>query len=181
MPEVILPKEVDLEKTGRGGMALVHYAFDYNHWEFRLETGADRGTDCAFEYIDEDNQWHHATIRGQVKGTKSPDSYRLKTEDCFSYSLEIKTINYALRSRDAFLLFFCDLINSKVYYLAIQDYFIENESRYKNLEEKNGGTMALHIPIANVVTKDDDSALVELAKCTYTFRNNRVSKERNDG
>lgn len=181
MADTVLPYEVEMEKTGRGGMALVHFAFNYDHWEFRQETGADKGRDCAFEYIDEDNSWPNATIRGQVKGTKTPDSYRLKNEECFSYKLERKTINYALRSNDAFLLLLADLVNNKVYYLPIQDYFIENESEYATLEKKNDGGMMLHIPIANVVTKDEDAALVELAKCTYTFRQNRVHKEKNDG
>lgn len=178
--ETVLPKEADIEKTGRGGVALLHYAFNYDHWEFRQETGADKGRDCAFEYVDEENSWHNGIIRGQVKGTKTPDSYRLKTKDCFSYNLDRKTINYALRSNDAFLLFLCDLVNEKVYYLPIQDYFIENESEYDTLEKKNDGGMMVHIPTANIVTRDDDSALVDLAQSSYCFREGRVCKVRTD-
>ena len=175
MPEIVLPKEVDIAKTGRGGMALVHSAFDYNHWEFRQETGADVGRDCTFEYIDENKTWNNDIIRGQVKGTEKPDSYKLVRKECFSYPLDRKTINYALRSKDAFLLFLCDLVNRKVYYLPIQDFFIKNETKYETLYEKNDGRMNLHIPTLNEVTSDD-SSLIQLAKSTYTFRYGRVYK-----
>lgn len=180
MVEAVLPQEVDMEKTGRGGMALVHYVFNYDHWEFRQETGTDKGRDCAFEYIDEKNTWHNALIRGQVKGTKTLDSYRLKKEKCISYKLDRKTINYALRSKEAFLLFLCDLVDEKVYYLPIQDYFIDNESEYDTLVKKDSGGMMLHIPIKNVVTRDDDSALIELTRFSYSFRQTKVYKERTD-
>lgn len=181
MADVVLPQEVDMEKVGRGGIALVHFTFSYDHWEFRLEIGADKGRDCTFEYIDEDNRWPNARIECQVKGTKKLESYKLKNENCFSYYIERKTINYALRSNNAFILLLGDLVHNKVYYLSIQDYFIEDESRYETLESKNDGGMMLHIPIENMVTNDDDSALVELAKCTYSFKKGRVHKEKNDG
>ena len=73
------------------------------------------------------------------------------------------------------MLFLCDLVNRKVYYLPIQDFFIKNETKYETLYEKNDGKMNLHIPTLNEVTSDD-SSLIQLAKSTYTFRYDRVYK-----
>lgn len=174
MSSRVLPKENEnTEKTGRGGMALIHYTLNPDHWEFRLETGADKGRDCAFEYIDENSEWHNGIIRCQVKGTKTPETYKISSGD-FSYPIEKKTINYALRSRDAFILFLCDLVNEKVYYLPIQDYFIKNPEEYKRLE-KDTKNMNLHIPVKNVVTRTEDAAIVLLANKAYSFTNGIVN------
>lgn len=170
----VFPKENDPEKKGRGGMALVHYFFNYNRWEYRQEVGADRGRDCILEYIAED-EWQNGQLSGQVKGTTIINSYRLKTEDCFSFPLEKKTINYALHSKNAFLLLLCDLIEEKVYYLPIQDYFIDDQSLYERLE-KETDKMSLRIPTSNIVKRDDDHALVMLTKASYVFKDGRVIK-----
>ena len=172
----VLPRESDrdIENVGRGGLALVHYAFDYNHWEFRQETGADRGTDCILEYID-GKEWHHSVIKGQIKGTKIAEYYLLKSGEYFSFPLEKRTINYALRSNDSFLLFFSDLKNEIVYYLSIQDYFINNPDEYVRLE-KETNSMNMWIPVVNIVRKDDDSDLVQLSKASYSFVSGRVQK-----
>ena len=180
MSDVILPREVEEEKIGRGGMVLAHAAFNYEHWDFRLESGSDVGRDCSFEYVDDHNSWFNRTLHAQVKATKVPDNYKLKTKDCFSFCLEIKTINYALRSNDAFLLLFCVLTTKKVYYLPIQDYFINNEEMYEKLEMKNKGKIALHIPFKNIVNADNEAELIELTRASYCFRNNRVHKEFTD-
>ena len=179
MSETIFPKETnDLEKTGRGGMALLHYSLNYNHWEYRQETGADKGRDCSLEYI-EGAEWHNSCLRGQVKGTRTPNSYLLKSGTHFSYQLEKKTINYALRSKDAFILFLCDLTNEKVYYLPIQDYFINNPENYEKLE-KDTEKMNIRIPVANVLLRDDDEELVKLSYASYNYNNNKVYKTMSD-
>lgn len=179
MSKAIFPREKDdLEKTGRGGVALLHYALNYNHWEFRQETGADKGRDCSIEYIEGD-EWHNSCLRGQVKGTKTPNSYLLKDGKHFSYQLDKKTINYALRSKDAFVLFFCDLVHERVYYLPIQDYFINSPEHYDKLE-KDTETMNLRIPVHNIISKNDDVELIMLSRASYVFKNNRVSKAMTD-
>ena len=174
MATAILPMDIKEQGVGRGGMALIHYVFDYHHWEFRLETGIDVGRDCVFEHI-ENNEWHNGTIRCQVKGTEKPGTYLLASGNEFSYKFEKKTINYALRSRDAFLVFLCDLVNEKVYYLPIQEYFIENPKEYERLENDND-TMKLRIPLSNQITRENDQAVVQLSKIAYAFINNRVRK-----
>ena len=175
MSKMVLPKDNQINRTGSGGIALLHYAIDYEYWEFRQETGEDRGRDCVLEYIDENN-WHNHIIQGQVKGTKTPESYLLKDGKHFSYKLEKKYINYALRSSNASVLFFCDLKNDVVYYLPIQDYFIKNPDKYVNLLNAETETMKLHIPVSNIVRKNDDSELCRLANATYLFKDGKVVK-----
>lgn len=92
----------------------------------------------------------------------------------FLIPLKKKTTNYALRSRDAFVLFLCDLLNEKVYYLPIQEYFIDNPEEYKRLE-KDTKNMNLHIPVKNVVTRAEDAAIVLLANKAYSFTNGTVN------
>ena len=125
------------------------------------------------EYIDENN-WHNCIIQGQVKGTKTPESYLLKDGKHFSYKLEKKYINYALRSSNASVLFLCDLKNDIVYFLPIQDYFIENPDKYVNLANAETESMMLHIPIGNIVSRIDDSKLCKLANATYLFKDGKV-------
>ncbi|MGM9639898.1 MAG: DUF4365 domain-containing protein [Faecousia sp.] len=175
MDTAVFPKESQLGRTGSGGIALIHFAFNYEHWEFRQETGADRGRDCSIEYID-GNEWQHNTLQGQVKGTKSPETYLLKNGTHFSYPLDKKTIYYALHSPEAFLLFLCDLKHNIVYYLPIQEYFINEPEKYENLENPDTIRMNLHIPVKNTVRRDDDAELIDLAKATYIYRNNRVQR-----
>ena len=180
MCNTLLPKEQNGDKIGRGGMSLVHYSFNYEHWEFRQETGLDRGKDCSLEYIDENNEWNNSIICAQVKATKSSDTYELKSKDVFSYPLETKTLNYALRSNNAFLLLFCDLTEEIVYYLPLQDYFIENESEHEKLISNNNKTLNIHIPKTNIVRRDSDEELIELANSSYNYNNGKISKDLTD-
>ncbi len=173
--QIILPRENEINRTGSGGVALLHYAIDYEHWEFRLETGEDRGRDCILEYID-DKRWGNHIIQGQVKGTKKPETYLLKDGVHFSYKLEKRYINYALRSPCASVLFLCDLKNDIVYYLAIQEYFIDNPEKYANLLDAQTEAMMVHIPISNIVNRTDDTDLRRLAMSTYLFRNGRTER-----
>ena len=174
----ILPKEEDMEKTGRGGMGLLHFTINYDHWQFREETGADKGRDCTLEYID-GKEWANRSIQCQVKGSEAIDSYKLKKQPCFSYNLEKRTINYALRSSSPFVLFLCDLNDNIVYYLPVQDAFMENEDYYSRLA-KDTDSMNLRIPMANIMTRESDEELVELTRATYSFINGRVVKTVSD-
>lgn len=170
------PKEstVVSGESGRGGMALVHFVLNPSHWQYREETGPDVGKDVSFEYINE-HEWHDGIIRGQVKGTRILEKLTLKKEQAFSWRLDKKTINYALNSKDAFLLFVGDLNTNRVYYLPIQDFFIANPEAYEVMS-KGTKSMTLHIPFSNEVTRENDGELVELTKASYSLKDGRVIK-----
>lgn len=170
---LLLPKEEEINRTGSGGMALLHYKLNYEHWEFRLETGVDRGRDCIIEYIME-NEWHNNIIQCQVKGTKTPETYLLKNEDVFSYNLDKKYINYALGSTNASVLFLCDLKNEVVYYLPVQEFFINNPDKYINLRNTKTESLNVHIPVTCTVDKNNDIMLRKLSQTNYTLRDGVV-------
>ena len=189
----ILPLEKDTEKTGRGGMALAHKAFNYDHWQYREFTGRDVGMDCQFEYINESDEWINAALHCQVKGTKTLSHYLLKDNLTISYSLDVKTLNYALRDSSAFLLLIGDLVEEKVYYLPIQDYFIENPKMYEKLKskskervklksdgKKSDPTLNIHVPLSNLVTYENDEQLIKLAKSSYQLYEGKIIKHNSD-
>ena len=171
-----LPKDdaKEINAIGRGGMRLAHYAFDFECWEFRLGTGKDVGEDCVFEYIDE-HAWHNARLRTQVKGIRNPKTYLVAKDTEFSYPLGKEFIEYALRSSEAFVLLLCDLMNEKVYYLPLQDYFINNPEEYKRLRSDTG-TMKMRVPVTNIVDNAHNEELVALANNSYVFKDGKVSK-----
>lgn len=157
-----LPKDCSGRKIGARARQLVHCAFDVNHWEYHECTGTDHGIDCIIELI-ENEEWHNKKIEGQIKGTQKP--MLLKNENAFSFPLDIKTANYGLGSSIAFVIFFVDVDEERVYYLPLQDYFIANPTEFDRLE-KNKETINIHIPICNVVN-DSDFELQQIAKSVY--------------
>lgn len=170
------PKESTVvdEANGRGGMALVHFVLNPDHWQYREETGPDVGKDVSFEYIN-GHEWHNRIVRGQVKGTRRIEKLKLKKDRAFRWTLEKKTINYALNSKDAFLLFVADLNNNRVYYLPLQDFFITYPNAYDVLR-KDTKTMTVHIPLENEVTRENDEQIVILTKASYSIQNGIVTK-----
>lgn len=158
--EPILPKDCDERKKGSEARGIVHYKISKEHWEYHEYTGTDHGIDCIIELIEND-KYINKKIEGQIKGTSSPN--KLIKEDCFSFSMETKTINYGLSSTVAFVLFYVDIVKEEVYYLPIQDYFIANPSLYDKLGQQ---TIALHIPCDNILNKDDFE-LQQTAKSVY--------------
>ena len=157
-----LPKDCSARVIGSEARKLVHYMFSSKRWEYRECTGNDNGLDCIIELI-ENEQWTNKKLEGQIKGTINPK--KLKLKNCFSFSLDKKTINYGLSSSTAFVLFYVDVESEKVYYLPIQDYFIANPTLF-DLLEKNTSKMNLHIPLDNLVC-DEDFELQQIAKSTY--------------
>ena len=158
------PEDDNKRITGAVGRQMVHGAFSMERWEYHEITGVDRGTDCEFELV-ENGQFTNKKIHGQVKGTYHIENYETTDVNTYSFPLEIKIINYALNCSEAFVLFLADAVSSKVYYLAIQDYFIENPKEYIRLK-KNKSTVTLHIPKNNIVT-NDDFELQHIAKSVY--------------
>lgn len=157
-----LPKDCSARVIGSEARKLVHFVFSCQRWEYREVTGMDNGVDCTIELI-EDEQWTNKKLECQIKGTKNLKV--LKGEEYIPFSMEIKTINYGLSCSNTFILFYVDVVQAKVYYLALQDYFISNRELFDRLEN-NKSTVTLHIPIKNVVS-DEDSDLREHAKKLY--------------
>lgn len=157
------PKDCSAKAIGRRARAIFPNKIDVNFWEFHEQTCADNGTDMIIEYI-EDNEFKNYIIFCQIKGTTKLDKYIVK-RNCISSSVEIKTINYALNSKNAFIFVIVDVKKEIAYYLPIQDFFIAN-SAYFNKLEKNNRTINLKIPLNNIVS-DNDLKLKEIAKSTY--------------
>lgn len=157
-----LPKDVPSRVIGARARQLVHSSFNPEHWEYHEYTGCDRGIDCVVELI-EAQSWTNKKIAGQIKGTRSP--HKLKTEDAFSFPLEIKTINYGLSSSVAFVLFLVDTETETVYYLPLQDYFISDPSLFDCLKGEQD-SLNLHVPCNNIVSADDHD-LCQIAKSVY--------------
>lgn len=77
----------------------------------------------------------------------------------------MKTVNYALGSSNAFVLFLVDVTNEEVYFLPLQDYFIANPDKFK-AAENNATTVTLHLePNDNI--KKNGNFLVKIAKSLY--------------
>lgn len=157
-----LPKDCPARVIGSEARKLVHSAFSCQRWEYREVTGVDNGVDCTIELI-EDEQWTNKKLECQIKGTINLKV--LKGEEHISFSMEIKTINYGLSCSNTFILFCVDVVQEKVYYLALQDYFISNRELFDRLEN-NKSEVTLHIPIKNVVS-DEDSDLCKHVKKLY--------------
>lgn len=148
--------------TGSKARGIVHYRFPKENWEYHEYTGTDHGIDCYIELV-ENGIFVNKKIEGQIKGTETPN--KLKTKNAFSFPMDIKTIKYGLNSNSAFLLFYVDNYNEIVYYLPIQDYFIENKHLFEKLKT-NKGNINVHIPLDNIVS-EDDYKLRQIAKSVY--------------
>lgn len=96
------PIDCEPRKTGSKARAIVHYKLNAEHWDYREETGNNYERDCVIE-LSENDCWNNHKIEGQIKGMRSPEM--LKKEKCFSFTLEVKNINYALNAPGAFVLF----------------------------------------------------------------------------
>ena len=96
-----LPKDCSARVIGAEARKLVHYVFPSEHWEYHESTGIDNGLDCTIE-LAEQEEWINKKLECQIKGTRNPN--KMKSENCFSFSLDIKTITYGLSSASAFVL-----------------------------------------------------------------------------
>ena len=154
------PKDNESRKIGSRGRAIVHYQINSDHWEYHEETGNDYGRDCTLE-LSEENEWNNHKVEGQIKGT---GSIKLIENGAFvSFSMSVHTIEYALGTSTAFVLFVVDTNTSEVYYQCIQGYFIENKELFNKLEQ---GTISIRIPVSQNLVKGDE-LLQELAKVTF--------------
>ena len=158
----ILPKDKTSGVISREARKLVHNSFSAERWDYHEETGSDNGRDCIIELV-ENERFENKKIEGQIKGTTKPNM--LREERCFSFPLDVKTINYGLNSSIAFVLLYVTVEDKRVYYLSLQEYFISNPELFNKLSE-NKSTLNVHIPCDNIVC-EDDFELQQIAKSTY--------------
>ena len=142
------PKDTPERKTGSKGQAVVHFLLDADHWDYREETGNDYGRDCVIE-LSEHDEWNNHKIEGQIKGTASPK----KVGNEISFSMPVKTIEYALGSSNAFILFVADTSSNIAYFQCVQQYFIDHKDLFDKLDQK---TITIHIPVSQVLPGNDE-------------------------
>lgn len=159
------PKDDVRRKIGSKGRAIVHYVFNADHWDYKEETGGDVGRDCIIE-LSENDEWLNHKIEGQIKARSKPQY--VCGAQFVSYPMEVKTIEYALGASNAFVLFVVDAIREIVYFQCIQDYFMNNRSYYKKLDQS---TINIRIPLDQELSKDD-SLLQSWARTTFIRRSN---------
>ncbi|MCD8371844.1 MAG: DUF4365 domain-containing protein [Clostridia bacterium] len=164
------PKDNEQRKKGTRARALLPAMFDVSHWEYHEITGTDHGTDVLFEYIEND-EFHGDKLEGQIKGRSG-----LKVgEKGIPFKADIKTLNYGLACKNAYVIFLVDLDTEEdAYYLPIQDYFIANPSYYDKMQQ-NKGTYTFYFSEKNRVSFDDFE-LCEIAKSAYIMEDDRPKK-----
>lgn len=159
----IYPKDCNTRKICSKARAIFPNKLNLDYWEFHEITGTDHGTDMIIEYIEND-EFKSYKIECQIKGTTIMKKY--KTKNNISYPLDVKTINYALNCKNAFILVVVDIITEEVYYITLQDYFIANRDCFESLN-KNTSTINIHMFESDKLTKENDDDLRAVAKSTY--------------
>lgn len=164
MAKYVMDDEKALE--GRIGVSAIHYYLNAEYWHFRTASGVDIGIDFQIELI-EDAINTGRTIFCQAKSTKNPVFRYGNTTLCF-YTVKRSTMQYWLNMSNPVVLFVVDSREKPetIYYLPIQDYFIQHPEYVKELEQKDEGTYVLRIPIANKL-ESECKLLRELAKKSY--------------
>ena len=156
----LYPEDTEERKTETTARAQVIAHINTNHWDFHEETGRDFGRDFVLE-LSENNFFKNHKIESQIKGTKNPDF--IFSDQYLSYPLSVKTINYAMNASSPFVLFVVDTQNEIVYWQSIRDYS-NSESDFTEKRKKNKCSISIRIPVENILTKENDSKLCELAK-----------------
>ena len=157
-----MPIDTPQRKIGSKACAIVHYILDADHWLYREETNVDVGRDCTIE-LSRGNRWYNDKIECQVKGTTK---IKVLSNGDISFSIDTKTINYALGASNSFVLFLVDVEGEKVYYVALQEYYIANGIPFAKLEGQE--TISIHISTSNCLNNSDDD-LQAIAQSRYSF------------
>lgn len=163
------PKDCEQRKLSSKSCKIFHYILNTDHWEYKQETGNDVGRDCILE-LSENDQWKNHKIEGQIKGKRTP--LEILGGEYISFPLETKTINYALQSPIAFVLFVVDTTSEIVYYQPIQEYFINHPDLLDKLSSKQK-TINIRIPSNNTLPQRDKE-LQELAVVIYKKQENGI-------
>ena len=156
------PIDSEQRKTGSRARAIVHYQIDADHWVYTEAPDEEVGRDCILE-LSENYRWTDHRIECQIKGSRNPNA--LKKGETLSYALETRTIEYALGRRNAFVLFYVDIVREDVYFVCIQDAFIENKDLFDKLDGSQE-TVNVRIPRGNLL-RSNDAALQDIARSLY--------------
>lgn len=156
-----LPRDSNPRRIAADARKIVINNINSENWEWHEQTGTDHGTDMVLELV-ENGEYSGKKIEVQIKGTENIET--LKSGE-IAFNLDVKTINYALGSHNTFLLFLVDVINKIVYYLPIQDYFIDNHDKFF-AAENNKVSVSVHIN-KSLVFSENANEICELAKNVY--------------
>ena len=156
-----LPEDCSSRAICTRSRGIFAYQIDSNRWEWHEQTGTDHGTDIVLELSDGEF-FLGKKIEGQLKGRTEIEFLR---NGKIKFDLDVKTINYALNNSSPFVLFLVDVKEEKVFYLAIQDYFIDNPDRYV-AAENNTYSVTLHIDPDSTLTESADE-LIDIAYRVY--------------
>ena len=156
-----LPEDCSARAICTRSRGIFAYQIDSNKWEWHEQTGTDHGTDIVLELSDGEC-FSGKKIEGQLKGRTQIEFLK---SGKIKFDLEVKTTNYALNNSNPFVLFLIDVTEEKVYYLAIQDYFIENPERF-GAAKNNAYSVTLHIDPENTLDGKPDE-LISIANRVY--------------
>ena len=156
-----LPEDCSSRAICTRSRGIFAYQIDSNKWEWHEQTGTDHGTDIVLELSDGEC-FSGKKIEGQIKGRTQIEFLK---NGKIKFDLDVKTINYALNNANPFVLFLVDVTEEKVYYLAIQDFFIDNPERFV-AAENNVYSVTLHVNPNGTLLESADE-LVSIANRVY--------------
>ncbi len=137
------------------------YKINAETWEWHEQTGTDHGTDIILELSDKNN-FVGKKIEGQIKGRTK---LKYLKNGKIKFDLEVKAANYAVGNPNAFVLFLVDVSKEKVYYLPLQDYFMENPKKFEAVKN-NKTVVTVHIDKeSNIDTSAEE--LISLTRYVY--------------
>lgn len=157
----VYPEDGKDASVGRQARVEAIKAFDSHNWEFHEMTGIDVGIDMKFELI-ENNEFRNNRIECQIKGRTRV--VRLKS-GFLSLQMEVKTLNYAINSPYCFMLLLFEVDSAKIYFLPIQDYFINYPIEKEKLNKQDN--LNIHISPNNTLCPENESILIRYAKTRY--------------
>nr|WP_027871160.1 DUF4365 domain-containing protein [[Eubacterium] cellulosolvens] len=163
-----LPGDVSARAVCTRSRGIFAYQIDSEHWEWHEQTGTDHGTDIILELSD-GNNFLGRQIFGQIKGRTSIKYVDNNDQQMISFPLDVRTINYALNNPAPFVLFLVDVREETVYYLTIQDYFIEHPEYFEKLRI-NRRNLTLYIDPNNSLTANPEE-LIAIASIVYVNDN----------
>lgn len=160
--DLIYPLDTETRSISTRARSIAVNKVNSDHWEWGEKTGTDHGTDLELEYS-ENGKFTGKKIIAQIKGTKK---ISILQNGQISFAFEVKTINYALNTPDPFVLLLVDVINDVMYYLPIQEYFLNNPALIDSFHE-NKSTFTVHIDPNQVLNYDNDEDLCKLTNYIY--------------
>ena len=166
----MFPKDSETRKICSRGEQLVHTLIDTDYWLIRFETNIDVGRDMVLE-LSEEGEFRNYKIECQIKSTRAP--VFISKENIISVTMETSTLNYALNSCIPFVLFLADISDEIVYYLSVQDYFMNKCHLIQKLESDQK-YLNIHIDRKMQLNKGDQF-LQGLAKKKYNYAKGMVN------